>query len=209
MRKYLPHISFFVITVLLLLFSFHFHKSAFPELSPNFLLKKNDVPAKAQEFAQALNLSPKAYQSVVSFNEDVYAKYFLELLYGLERLKQEINNGVNIWDWSVRYFLPGQKEEFRVHLNTEGQLVKFVHIIPEKTERPKLSREEALLLAQNFITRHVTNHPLEKLKLTETGEQEKTGHHIYRFTWERTDWEWDDGKYHLHVAIKGDRVGKF
>jgi hypothetical protein len=209
MRKYLLPISFVVITVLLVLFIFHYHKSAFPELSPRFLLKKNDVPAKAHEFAQSLNLAPEAYQSVVSFNEDVYAKYFLELRYGLERLQQEINNGVHIWDWSVRYFLPGQEEEFRIHLNTEGQLVKFVHVIPEKTKRPKLSREKALLLARDFIARHVSGHPLEKLKLIETGEQEKTGHHIYNFTWERTDWQWGDGKYHLHVAIQGDRVGTF
>jgi len=209
MRNKLIPASLVIVTLVLALFGARYHRQAFPELSPSFLVKKSEIPRLADQLAIDFALNPKEYQRAVTFGEDTRAKYFLELEYGLNRLRQAVGNGVNIWQWSVRYFRAGQKEEFTLGLDTEGRLVSYSHLIPETAALPKINREQALKLAENFLAGHVTRHPLSSLRLIETGAQERVGHHVYRFTWERTDWHWGDGRYLLNVVVLGNTIGGY
>lgn len=191
------------------LFVYHYHSQAFPEFSPNFSLKKASVIEKANSYAVRLGFDSEKYFRTVTFNEATEDKYFLEREYGLARLQADVQDGVSIWNWKIRYFLPGEKEEYAIELDTEGNLTGFNHQIAETTQRPKLSREEALATAQQFVTTYVRRHPLAKLVLEEKGEEQKPGYYSYSFTWKRTDWQWGTGIYHLHLRVDGDQVGRY
>lgn len=197
------------LTVALGLFVARYHTRAFPELSPRFSLKKSDVAQAAGAAAARLGFDARDYRRAVTFDEDGAAKYFFELQYGLERLSGEVARGVSIWSWQTRYFKPQTIEEFSVELDTEGALVGFSHTLPDEEKLPRLGRDEALALAEAFIARHVPRHPAAELKLTETKERERVGHGVVSFTWERRDWTWGDGTYHLHVSVAGDSVSRY
>jgi hypothetical protein len=195
--------------VILALFVYQYHSQAFPEFSPNFALKKSAVIEKANSYARSLGLDPEPYYQALTFNEATEDKFFLEREYGLERLKAEVKAGVSIWYWRVRNFIPGEKEEFSLKLDTEGNLVGFNHQVEETTVRLKLTKEEALAKAEQFLATYIKQHPQEKLELTENGENEKPGYYSYSFTWKRTDWHWGTGTYHLHLRVDGDQVGRY
>ncbi|MCK4837155.1 MAG: CPBP family intramembrane metalloprotease [Desulfobulbaceae bacterium] len=202
-------ILLFFIIVILALFVYQYHAKAFPEFSPNFSLKKSAVIEKANSYARSFGLDPETYYQALTFNEATEDKFFIEREYGLERLKAEVDAGVSIWSWRVRNFVPGEKEEFSLKLDTEGNLVGFNHQVEETTARPRLTKEEALGKAEQFLETYIKQHPREKLELAENGENEKPGYYSYSFTWERTDWHWGTGIYHLHLRVDGDQVGEY
>ena len=203
------NIILIILTVLLGLFVARNYRSAFPELSLQFSLKKSQVSAVANRMAEDLGFESSHFQQALTFKERTSVKNFLELEYGLDQLNQSVRNGVKIWYWSIRYFVPLELEEALFHLDPHGRLVGFAHRIPEEEVRPRIDRESALDKARAFILNHVRQHPFEKLRLVESGEQEKPGHHIYNFTWEREDWRWGDGRYQLYIEVVGDKVGTY
>lgn len=196
-------------TVLLAFFVARNYRSAFPELSVQFTLKKSDVSVVANKLAGDFGFAPAQYHQAVTFKERTQAKNFLELEYGLERLDESVRAGAKIWYWNIRYFVPLEPEEFLLHLDPSGRLVGYSHKIPEEEVLPRIEREAALARAEDFIRQRVAQHPLETLRLVESGEQQRPGHHIYNFTWERSDWQWGDGRYQLYVEVFGDEVGTY
>jgi len=199
----------FALSILLALGVARYHTLAFPQLSPRFSLKKHDVTAAAAALAARLGLHPDGYRRAVTFSERDNDKTFLELEYGPERVAAEAERGVALWSWSTRFFKPGQLEEFSIGLDTEGHLVDLRHTIPEDEVRPRLTRDEARARAEAFLAAYVPRQPVAELKLTETEEEEKPGHTVIGFTWERRGWVWGDGTYHLHASVSGDAVTRY
>lgn len=197
------------LTLVLGLLVARYHRQAFPELSPTFSLKRSAVAPAAEAAAVRLGFDPEGHRRAVTFDEDSLSKYFFELQYGLERLSAEVARGVSIWSWTARFFKPSTIEEFSVELDTEGVLVGFSHTIPEVEKLPRLSREQALARAEAFLARHAPRHPAAELKLIETEEEERAGHGVISFTWERRGWTWGDGTYHLHVSVAGEAVSRY
>ena len=193
----------------LLLFITHFHSQAFVELSPEFNLPKEQVSQQAARIATRLNLHPKQYQRALTFEQASTSKNYFELEYNLDMLREQAGRGVRLWYWRTRFFRPGEEEEFRVSLDTEGRLVGFRHKIPETTERPELDEEQARAIAQTFLDDFVPRHAREHLRATEHSQESKPGYMLHRFTWEREDWTWGEAKYHIHVNVAGDRVGYY
>jgi len=190
-------------------FSWQFRDDAFPELSPSFKLKQHEVAAAADKLAKQMGYKPEAYQASTSFSEKTTAKYFLELEYGLDELRAASDKGVKLWYWIQRYFQPESEKEFTIQLDTLGRPTGFIEVVPETEVRAELSQSEARQKAEEFLASHVQKHPLNTLKLIETGKTQRTGHTVHKFTWKRVDWSWGDGPYYIKVHIKGDRVGAY
>jgi len=190
-------------------FAYHYYDTAFPELSLDYALDKKDVIPASDEKLKAFGLDGRGYRRVVTFGEYSLVKHYLELSYGLEALVRDIRQGINISNWKTRYFLPGIQEELAVRLDTEGRLTGYRHVIPETLELEDTGAEQAFRLATGFISRHLPRHPLDKLRPTEKSEKTGPGHTVYSFTWERTDWQRDDARYHLHIDVSGDRITRY
>lgn len=198
-----------IVTLLLGLFTIRFFTTAFPELTPEFSIKKAEVVTLSDDYARQFGLTPDQYQHVVTFEERTLAKYFLELNYGLDSLEENTDKGVRIWNWVVRYYIPGQEEEFKIRLDTTGKLVGFNHIIPESTHYDPQTNERSLNIARDFLNTHIKQHPIDLLELIESSKKEKEAHQVLSYTWQRRDLEWKDGKYRVQVNVIGNQVTRY
>lgn len=198
-----------LLAVAALAFSYAYQEEAFPELSPEFSKSRAEIEDITHTFARQFGFDTSKYQHATIFGQSSTAKNFLELEYGTDELRKASRDGVNLWYWSTRYFIPGELKEMSLRVDTEGRLKGAFVSLPEKMVLPKIGKEKAEKIARQFIADNIGHHPLDSLKLTEADEKQKPGHDVYRFTWERSDWEWGDGKYHVHVSVSGDRITRY
>jgi hypothetical protein len=112
--------------------------------------------------------------------------------------------------WKVRFVKELEVEEFQVAVNPKGQIVKFIHNVPEDEEGANLKQEQALIRAQGFIQQQEgTDHLLSKYTLinTSTKKREKRTDHI--FTWEASEQHLGEARLRMTVGIHGDVVDWF
>ncbi len=197
------------IAVLSLLAGAFFWNRAFPTAALQFSITEAAAEAKSREFLKLIGHDLKGYLAATQFGEDGTEKNFIEKEYGLPTLEKKVSEGVNIWYWTTRFFKPEQEEEISVAYDPQGHFVGLFHTIPEKAKRPFLTREQARVVAEDFLKQHVTQHPFAKLRLVEDSSKKLPNRTDYYFTWEQDDLRLGDATYQLHATVKGDKVGSY
>lgn len=197
------------IAVLGLLAGAFFWNRAFPTAALQFSITESGAEAKSREFLKSVGYDLKGYLAATQFGEDSTEKNFIEKEYGLATLETKVREGINIWYWTTRFFKPEQEEELSVAYDPQGRFVGLFHTIPENAKRPFLTREQARVVAEDFLKQNVTQHPFAKLKLVEDSAKKQPNRTDYYFTWEQDDLRLGDATYQLHVTVKGDKVGSF
>src|ERR1022692_869459 len=118
---------------------------------------------------------------------------------------------VRLWRWSWRWFLPLQKEEFRVDVTPAGELAGFQHEIPEAATRPSLPADQARAVAERFLrdTMHRDPAVLDFVEGSSVTRPARTDH---TFTWKERDFDifgTRDATYRLEVTVLGSEPGAY
>ncbi|MGH9795259.1 MAG: CPBP family intramembrane glutamic endopeptidase [Candidatus Acidiferrales bacterium] len=194
--------------------AFQYFFAAFPEASVDFRVTREEAVARARDLLGALGHNAAEYESSVVFQVDQTAKTYLERELDLRLANQLMAGEVNVWWWDVRFFRPGQQEEFRVEVDPAGSVVGVQHVLPEAREGAKLEADAARAVADGFLR--------ERLKFDfaryeylpgETNAFERPKRRDWSFTWERRVSALEqaamDAPYRVRVTVQGGQPGRY
>ncbi len=197
--------------------AFKYFYQAFPEASVDFRVSRPAAVEVARNFLAAQGHRLEGYQSSIVFRVDDDAKTYLERQAGLEQANRLMGGEVSVWYWDVRFFRPGQKEEFKVRVSPAGRLVGATHVIEEAREGARLDREAARATAEAFLrARYRTDLAGYDFLPEEANPTERPNRRDWSFTWERRGFRAparpDGAPYRLNVTVHGaqaDDCGEF
>ena len=184
-------------------------REAFPIAGLKFRASRAEAQSQLAALVESLGYSLDGYHAAAGFGEDTDAKEYLELAHGVPRLEALTRDGVSLWYWTVRWFKPEQHEEFSAWLDPQRRVTGFSHTIEEEREGASLDPAAALALAEDFLRRHVTHHPFERLRFVSDSSERRLHRVDYYFEWERDDLRAGDAPYRLNVGIQGDTIGSY
>ncbi len=186
---------------------------AFPEAHLSFTVNRATSEPVAEAFlakhapAAAAALAGRTHAAI--FRGDDRAKIYLERELGLERLGTLTREGqVHLWSWAHRWFKPLTKEEVRVEVTPEGQVMGFAHLIPEDAAGASLDEAAARSVAEAFLASAFTLDPA-KLTFIESKREDRPHRRDWTFTWERTGWKAKDATYRMQVEVHGDEAAGY
>jgi len=187
----------------------YFHR-AFPEASIDFRLNRPQSQRVADDFLRSLDLSPPAdYRHAARFGYDGTAKTYLEKELGVEKAQSYLGSTVRLWYWQHRWFKPGTKEEFRVFVSPEGDVVRLTHELAEDAAGASLLEEDARAAAERFLfdVMRTDSGGLIFLESQRIGRPARTD---WSFTYRARGVEPVSGsEYRYTVGVLGDRVGEY
>ncbi|MGB2655429.1 MAG: hypothetical protein WAN62_16735, partial [Candidatus Acidiferrum sp.] len=181
---------------------------AFPEASVDFKVSRSEALARARTFVGSLGENIDGYQSAIVFDVDDNAKTYLEREVGLQQANRLMSSELNIWYWDVRFFRPGQEEEYRVRVSPGGEIVGYDHKLPEAQAGASLDRAAAETDAEAFL-RSKMGVDLGKWDFLseEVNSSKKPNRLDWSFTWEKHGFKAKDAPYRLRVTLQGDQPG--
>lgn len=181
---------------------------AFPEAAIQFRVNRDDSTPIATKFLGERGWSVRGYRhaAVFDFNDD--AKVYLERTQGLARMDDLTRGPIHLWRWSHRWFKPQQKEEFRVDVTPEGQVVGFDHEVPEAAPGANLDSAAARDLAEKFLTATMGRN-LGDLEFVDSVSEKRPARTDYTFTWKQKNVQLGDGSWRVEVDIDGDQVSGY
>jgi membrane protease YdiL (CAAX protease family) len=191
-----------------LVFAQRYFFRAFPEASVDFKVTRNVALEHAKSFVEGLGENLNGYQSTITFQVDDDAKTYLERELGLQEANRLMASELNIWFWEVRFFRPQQIEEYRVRVSPGGRVIAYTHKVEEARSAKSLSRDEALLVATEFLRSKLGDNLDDWNFLPEEANSETRPNRLdWSFTWERKNFRAKDAPYRLEVGLEGDRIG--
>ncbi|MCK4397175.1 CPBP family intramembrane metalloprotease [candidate division WOR-3 bacterium] len=194
-----------VISVITCFVSLKLYNRAFPEASLDFRVTKGEAKIIAEDFLKTMNLDVSDYRYASRFRYDNNAKIFLEKELGLEETNKLLKEKIKIWKWSSRWYKPLQKEEFTVDISPEGELIGFMHLLPEEEEGASLTEDEAKNIAVNFIE-HRLGKSISELEFVESNSIERPKRVDWTFTWKQKDLDINNASNRYRISIGGDFV---
>ena len=186
---------------------------AFPEAHLEFAVTRSSSEPIAVEFLKkhapsAARVAGMARHAAI-FRVETQAKLYLERELGLERLGELTESKqVRLWSWSHRYFTPLDKEEVRVDVSPEGEVIGFSHPIAEEAPGDSLEEEKARSLAESFLAEVFGVTP-QGLEYIESHREDRPARRDWTFTFERADWHARDATYRSQVEVHGSEVAAY
>jgi len=181
---------------------------AFPEASIDFKVTQAQSEAIAKRFLEARGCRIAGYHHALEFSYDDQAKVFLERELGLAKANPLFGSRVRIWRWAHRWFVPLQKEEFRVEVSPKGDITFFDHTVPETLSGKNLTQAEARILAEEYLLK-VAGRDTASLEFVEASSEGRPKRTDHTFTWKEKGFEVKDGNYRIQVTVQGDEVAGY
>jgi membrane protease YdiL (CAAX protease family) len=188
--------------------SVRYFSRAFPEASLDLRVNRDDSARIASKFLAERGLRPDGYRHATIFDYDDDTKIYLERTQGLERMNQLTSGAVRLWLWSHRWFLPQQKEEFRVDVTPAGEVAGFAHEIPETRAGANLDAAGARAIAEVFLSQAMKR-DLGDMEFLESESIKRPARTDHVFTWKQKSVLLGDGSLRVAVAIQGDQVARY
>jgi len=187
-----------------------FYDRAFPTAAIDLELSCAEIKQHAQDYLDAQGYEIQDYKSALTFTGDSWASYYLQRTLGIPETNRLIRETqVPVWYWRVRWFRPLQKEEFRVYLSPDGQVVALSHTLLEDAPGGSLSQEEARTLAQDYL-RQDRGWRLQDWEETSASSKDRPGGRTdHNFEWKQRDWDVGESELRLAVTVQGDEVGYY
>lgn len=116
-------------------------------------MNAKQAAAAADEVMQKQNVKLANYHRATTFLSqlDSEATEFLASKVGIEKTNQIYEQQIPEVFWHVRYFRDSDAEEFVVLFRASGEFHSFWHSLDERTAGAKLSKDEAIRLAQDWL----------------------------------------------------------
>lgn len=201
-------ISFTILSLCGVLYTYKFFSQAFPLVNLNITLNRDQAINKAQELANQREWGPQNPFNAVSFDTDEQTKTFIELEGGGQQafVTMLTKHLYEPYLWHVRLFKQFEVNEAHVYFTPDGKPYGFKEIIAEQTDLPSLKKQEALELILTTLERdwHINMQPYA---LIETPKSIQRNGRIDRtFVFERSDISLKDGRYRLRVTVSGNKI---
>lgn len=208
-----PTREFWLITLLgilgLLLF-IGFYDRAFPSAAIDLELSQSEIARRATSYMDERRFDLEGYRSAQAFSGGGWASIYLQRTLGVPETNDLIREAdIPIWDWSVRWFRPLEKEAYTISLAPDGEVIGFSHILREDTPGASLPPAEAQALAEDYLTQD-RGWVLDDWETVSVSSEDLPGGRTdHYFSWKRSDWEVGESELRLSVTVKGDQVGYY
>jgi hypothetical protein len=186
---------------------------AFPEAHLSFTVNRATSEPVATAFlaehapAAAAALAGRRHAAI--FRVDEGAKVYLEREVGLDRLGVLTRERqVRLWSWAHRWYRPLAKEEVRVQVTPEGEVMGFAHLVPEEAAGASLDEAAARAAAETFLASAFKLDP-GKLTFVESKREDRPHRRDWTFTYERTGWKVRGATYRMQVEVHGDEAAGY
>lgn len=141
---------------------------------------------------------------VTQDDDDRLAIRYIRRAVGLAGLNRLYRTRLDPAAWQVRFFIPLQKEEYRVFVGVNGAILGYDHRIDEKAPGGNLSQDAALAAARDSLrTRGVDLRPY---RLVEANQEKRDARTDYTFVWEDSTVAIREGKFRVRTTVQGNEV---
>ena len=188
-------------------------KRAFPEAHLTFTVNRASSEPVAEKFLRenaptaAAALAGRRHAAIFQVND--LAKVYLERELGLEKLGELTRERqIRLWEWSHRWFRPLAKEEVKVAVTPEGEVMGFAHLIPEEATGASLDEAAARAIAERLLTGAFALDPAG-LTFIESKREDRPHRRDWTFTFERTGWKAKEATYRMQVGVHGDEAAAY
>lgn len=199
-------IAFTLLSIAATIFVFSYFPKVMSFISIDITMNREEALAKSETIAQDLNWGTDDFRQVAIFNSDGGQTY-IELEGGGKPAFNQLlkSDFFSYYYWVVRNYKPSELLESMVYFKPNGEPYGFEVDYPEEMALPSLSKEQALILAQNGAEKDwsvdFTNYKLNDSKLTTTPEGRKD----YTFIFERIDQQINEAKFRLELGVTGNK----
>lgn len=199
-----------VIFIVSLFIGFRWFGDVMPEASIDFQVDRAQSNEIAGDYLKSLGISlPDSFRHAAIFSWDNQAKTYLEKELGLEQAQQYFGDPVRLWSWRNRWFSPGVKEEYRVWVSPEGDVISMNHLEDEDAAGAFLERDDAYALAFHFLTQSL-GVDSARVTLNEGSQQNRPNRSDWTFVWRINGFEPLPGSEYRHeVVLHGDQIAGF
>jgi membrane protease YdiL (CAAX protease family) len=141
--------------------------------------------ARADAVLRQHGADPKSFKTATIFMDitDPYVNEFLRERVGIKRLNEIYERQVPGAIWQVRYFRPGDVEEYSIKLGPDGGFLAFNHNVAEDAAGASLSKEEAQAKAAQYLT-EVKKLDLSRWTLVEADSDKRQHRTDHELSWQ-------------------------
>jgi hypothetical protein len=181
-------------------------------------LDRSDALRVATDYLQReRGVDAKGFKHAITFAEEGETDRYLQKSLGrVEAARWLQKHNYEPFYWVVRFFKPGQKEEYRIDLSCrDGRILYYRRVIDETVPRPETSPEEARRVAEHALKQLGLD--LSRYELKDTTVQRRSHRVEYALTWKKSDvnlpWSQDPkaegAKLLVGVLVAGREVLSF
>lgn len=188
-------------------------KRAFPEAHLTFTVNRTSSEPVAEKFlrenapAAAAAIAGRRHAAIFWVND--WAKVYLERELGLDTLGELTRERqVRLWEWQHRWFRPLAKEEVKVSVTPEGEVMAFAHLVPEEAAGALLDEAAARAIAEKLLKSAFNLDP-SGLTFIESKREDRPHRRDWTFTFERTGWKAKEATYRTQVEVHGDEAAAY
>jgi hypothetical protein len=192
------------------------YQRAIPQAAVRLEVTRRQADSIARGFVVAAGADLAAFRQGTIFDGNTEALVFLQRTVGLDTASAWARSRVPIWTWSIRWFRPQTKEEWRVGVGVNGTVVRFDHLMEEAAAGASLGQDSARALAVEFLrSRGWSLDAFTPVEASSEKKDRRTDHH---FTWEEkgSTIAWHgaapaagSGSVRLDVDVAGDRISGY
>lgn len=189
-------------------FSVRYFSKAFPIVSLDLRMSRDQALERAAELASRFQLPPAGYRQVASFSGDQEVQNFIELEAGGTSAFQTMMSAgyYHPFRWAVRHFRPGETQETVIRFTPRGDPYGFSVRLPEKEPGAALEPGAARQLAEQSAVRD-WQIDLGRYRLVEQSKEVRPGGRVdHTFVYERTDVQIGEGRYRLQLVLGGEKL---
>lgn len=185
-----------------------FHDKVSPTASIDMRVSREQVQNLGENYLKDRGFNIQGFHKTIVFDSDELAAVYLQKTQGVESANQLMRSEVPIWYWSLRYFKPLEKEEYRVLVSPKGDLVGFDRLLEEDKEGKNLEARQAEDIALGFLKDKVLVDlsSYEQVEASSDKKKARTDHH---FVWKKKSFKVVEGENRLSVEVQGDTVSSF
>ncbi len=182
-------------------------RRAFPEASIEFKVNREQARVLGEKLLAARGTDVASARFAGEFAVDETPKVYLERELGLERAGALYGREAKIWQWRMRWFRSGVKEEEYVTLSPLGELIGFESVRKEDAPGARLSEAEARVLARRELAaRGLPESALVPIEATPVARPRRTD---WTFVDEKAGVKFAGATIRYATTVSGDRVTGF
>jgi hypothetical protein len=191
-----------------IIFAYRFFPQAFPIVTLDLQMDRQNALAAAQRLAQQHHWKPEEFKQAASFRLDQQAQNFVELeAGGTEAFRRMLaENLYSPYTWNVRHFKERETFEVLIRFTPKGEPYGFVQKLPEKDPGAALAADSARVIAESAAAKD-WQIDLSQYQLAEKSQETRPGGRVdHTFVYERPNLKIGEGRYRLRLVAGGDRL---
>ena len=179
-------------------------------IPPQYVLDKKESELKATRLVEQMGFSTRNYQKITSASGIYHgaAETYMSRLISEDSIRTIYRHlKDNQRGWRTKWFKADDPEVFSIHLDANGNLKSFRYSYKEERPGASLSRESAIILADQFLRQQAIN-PAD-YKLIEFDSEKRPNRLDWTLTYEHIHIKVKDMTVRMQIGIAGDKLSDF